>query len=663
MAFRNLMLTTSGMILYAKAQQGKRLHLSRVAVGDGLLAGGDSMVNRSGLKSERASFLIDYVHIAASNSAAEILTTMRNDDLEDGFYFRELGIFAVDPDSGEELLYLYDNAGQDGEYIPAASENIKVIERLKMIVRLENTPDVTFTASGNPLYLTVDDIDDNAQSLGSLWSSLKISQMIEGMQNSLTGEPGQFVGFDKNGKPEAQPLPESGVGRSLAGKTVRPTSSTSAIAGKGAEIFNDYREREYDSNEEPAQGNIASGEYSHAEGDRTSATAGWAHAEGYKTVASGLVAHAEGGKTIASSSYAHAEGSNTEASGPYAHAEGCETTASGQRAHAEGFRTIADKDSAHAEGFGSAASGGFGAHAEGCATKASENGAHAEGSHSEASGLYTHSEGGDTKASGQYAHAEGSGTEARGDSSHAGGIGTIAAAKAQTTIGMFNIESTKETDKLIIGKGVNGARANCFRVTHTGVYASGSHNSSGADYAELFEWLDGNSDKEDRAGRFVTLDGKYIRLAASSDNYILGIVSGNPSVVGDVYDDQWAGMFVLDVYGRPVYEWKDFPAETMEVPDENGGMETVEIQPAHREWVQKLNPDYDPAQTYIPRTERPEWAAVGLLGKLVALDDGTCRPNGWAAVGEGGIATASKERTKFRVMERLDEDHIRVMIL
>ena len=55
MAFRNLMLTTSGMILYAKAQQGKRLHLSRVAVGDGLLAGGDSMVNRSGLKSERAS--------------------------------------------------------------------------------------------------------------------------------------------------------------------------------------------------------------------------------------------------------------------------------------------------------------------------------------------------------------------------------------------------------------------------------------------------------------------------------------------------------------------------------------------------------------------------------------------------------------------------------
>ena len=164
-------------------------------------------------------------------------------------------------------------------------------------------------------------------------------------------------------------------------------------------------------------------------------------------------------------------------------------------------------------------------------------------------------------------------------------------------------------------------------------------------------------------GRFVTLDGKYIRLATSSDDYILGIVSGNPSVVGDVYDDQWAGMFVLDVYGRPVYEWREFPAETMGVPDENGKMKTIEIMPARREWVQKLNPNYDPAQTYIPRTERPEWAAVGLLGKLVVLDDGTCQPNGWATVGEGGIAPASKERTKFRIMERLDETHVRVMIL
>lgn len=593
MAFRNLMLTTSGMILYAKAQQGKLLHLSRVAVGDGLLIGGDSMVNRPGLKSERASFLIDYVHIAASNSAAEILTTMRNDDLEAGFYFRELGIFAVDPDSGEEQLYLYDNAGQDGEYIPAASENVKVVERLKMIVRLENTPNVTFTASGNPLYLTVEDIDDNVQSPGSLWSSLKISQLIEniqdslnGMQTSLTGEPGQFVGFDKDGNPEAQNLPESGVGRSMAGRSVKPTPDSTVVAGEGAEIFNDYRVRTYDTNGKPTQGNVASGIFSRAGGRNTTASGQMAHAEGVGTVASGLAAHAEGNGT----------------------------TASGRAAHAEGSMSIAKGCDAHA------------------------------------SGIRTH---------------------ALGDYSFTAGIDTIAHAM-EFAIGSCNVDTNALDNSLapqtqtlfIIGNGTKtSARSNAFRVAGNGVYGKGAYNSSGADYAELFEWLDGNPDKEDRVGRFVTLDGDRIRLAAPGDDYILGIVSGNPSVVGDVYDDQWAGMFVLDVYGRPVYEWRDFPAETVEVPDENGKMNTIEIMPAHREWVQKLNPDYDPSQTYVPRSQRPEWAAVGLLGKLVAVDDGTCQPNSWAAVGEGGIATASAKRTKYRVMARLDESHVRVMIL
>ena len=587
MAFRNLMLTTSGMILYAKAQQGKLLHLSRVAVGDGLLTGGDSMVNRPGLKSERASFLIDYVHIAASNSAAEILTTMRNDDLEEGFYFRELGIFAVDPDSGEEQLYLYDNAGQDGEYIPAASENIKVIERLKMIVRLENTPNVTFTASGNPLYLTVDDIDDNAQSPGSLWSSLKISQMIKSvqdgldeMQPSLEGKPGQFVGFNKEGKPEAQPLPESGVGRSMAGKTVKPTSSTTVVAGEGAEIFNDYREREYSADGGPSQGNVASGERARAEGGCTTASGNDSHAEGYQTIASAWSAHAEGYRTNASGLYAHAGGSRTIAKGLAAFARGTATSALGAQSFAAGYETIA-----HAGEF---VIGGYN----------------------------VDSSGSDTSTS-------------------------------------YQIQTL-----FIIGNGISNTRSNAFRVSGMGVYGKGAFNSSGADYAELFEWLDGNPDKEDRVGRFVTLDDDRIRLATPGDDYILGVVSGNPSVVGDVYDDQWAGMFVLDVYGRPVYEWRDFPAETMEVPDENGGMKIIEIAPACRKRVLKLNPDYDPVQTYVPRTQRPEWAAVGLLGKLVALDDGTCQPNGW-----GGIATASVEKTKYRVMSRLDESHVRVMIL
>ena len=228
------------------------------------------------------------------------------------------------------------------------------------------------------------------------------------------------------------------------------------------------------------------------------------------------------------------------------------------------------------------------------------------------------------------------------------------------------MSSTDETDKFIIGCGTSStARANCFRVTHTGVYAKGSYSATGADYAEFFEWLDGNPDKEDRAGRFVTLDGEKIRLAGPEDDFILGIISGNPSVVGDVHDDQWQGMYLYDIFGRPLWEDVEVPDETVEEPDPKNPENTITrvIIPAHMEHRQKLNPNYDGSQPYVPRSERPEWGCVGMLGKLIVIDDGSCQVNGWCWPGVDGIAVQSDIPTKFRVMSRIDETHIRVLIL
>ena len=79
------------------------------------------------------------------------------------------------------------------------------------------------------------------------------------------------------------------------------------------EIFNAY---------EGGTANVASGDYSHAEGSGTNATGSRSHAEGYNTTASGGCSHAEGSNTTARGMYSHAEGSNTNALNPYEHAEG-----------------------------------------------------------------------------------------------------------------------------------------------------------------------------------------------------------------------------------------------------------------------------------------------------------------------------------------------------
>lgn len=248
----------------------------------------------------------------------------------------------------------------------------------------------------------------------------------------------------------------------------------------------------------------------------------------------------------------------------------------------------------------------------------------------------------------------------------AGGYHTQARAEYQFVIGSYCNTSNTWVDQFIIGKGSSyDAAANSFRVTNTGVFASGNYASSGADYAELFEWLDGNPEGEDRIGRFVTLEGEKLRLAGPEDGFILGITSGNPSVLGDVHDDQWRGMYLYDIFGRPLWEDVEVPARTVEAPDPEHPGQTVTqvVIPAHTQRRQMLNPAYDSTQAYTPRTARPEWAAVGMMGKLVVIDDGSCQVDGWCAVGEGGCAVHSQERTKYRVLSRLDESHVRVLIL
>ena len=70
------------------------------------------------------------------------------------------------------------------------------------------------------------------------------------------------------------------------------------------------------------EGNIATGEQSHAEGSVTKAIGNYSHAEGDFTQAIGDYSHAEGQETIASGSYSHAEGYQTIALGQRQHVTG-----------------------------------------------------------------------------------------------------------------------------------------------------------------------------------------------------------------------------------------------------------------------------------------------------------------------------------------------------
>lgn len=209
----------------------------------------------------------------------------------------------------------------------------------------------------------------------------------------------------------------------------------------------------------------------------------------------------------------------------------------------------------------------------------------------------------------------------------------------------------------VIGNGTSSSNYSTAAVVSVGGNMSikGSYYpQSSADYAECFEWSDGNPKWEDRRGRFVTIDhDDTIRYANADDDYILGIISATPCVVGDSYNLEWQGRYKKDVYGQILYEDCEIEAEY----DEEGN----EIVPATIVPKPIDVEEYDSEKEYIPRLERPEWATVGMLGKLVLDDDGTCEVGGFAAPGKDGIATCGTAINGYKVIARLDENHVRVI--
>ena len=409
--------------------------------------------------------------------------------------------------------------------------------------------------------------------------------------------------------------------------------------------------------------------YASAIGYQCQAQAQFSHAEGTNTTASGVGSHAEGVQTYASGECSHAEGDSSTACNN-SHAEGADTYAS-DFAHAEGVGTSASGDIAHAEGYYTTASG-YCSHAEGNSTYASTWYSHAEGNNTSAYGSCSHAEGYKTCASGANSHAEGYGTRASVDDAHAEGDSTSASNYASHACGKYNAAMTDggtfnntTGTAFVIGNGTsNTSRSNAFSVQYNGIVKAKSTitASTTADYAEFFEWKDGNSENEDRVGHFVTLDNDKILIATDPDQYILGIVSGEPFVLGNGDCDTWNGMYLKDEFNRTIYE----PAPKMELDEETGEYKQVldeDGNPIYEGTRPKINPDYDPSRTYISRFDRKEWAPVGMLGVLSVIQDGTCEVNGYACCNKDGIATKCNRTDPgaYRVIAKISNKVVRVI--
>ena len=221
------------------------------------------------------------------------------------------------------------------------------------------------------------------------------------------------------------------------------------------------------------------------------------------------------------------------------------------------------------------------------------------------------------------------------------GCGNTVTGSSNVVAGTDNIVGSSYS--LVCGYGVDtsqkpgyvfyvGSNSVSAVISSNGYMYAAAYMTNGADYAEYFEWADGNPDGEDRRGRLVSLDGDLIRLADGDD--IDGIVSANPSVCGNDGELCWHGRYKKDIFGKVL-------------TDGNGEPVTAE--------------DYDDSAVYIPRSQRKEWSPVGLVGRLVVVDDGSCKVGG-SVCARNGIGHTTFRDTGVKMLKRLDETHIEVLI-
>lgn len=156
MSISSVFFTNKGRILQSKCMLGKTLNFTKIVIGDGELTG-RVVQELEQLISPKLEVPITRL-VTVDTSRVKIGGKFNNSNLTNGFYYRELGVYAIDPDSNVETLYCYGNAANLAEYI--SSQGSEVIEKqIEIIAIVGNEANVTATINDSLLSVSPEDLE------------------------------------------------------------------------------------------------------------------------------------------------------------------------------------------------------------------------------------------------------------------------------------------------------------------------------------------------------------------------------------------------------------------------------------------------------------------------------------------------------------------------
>lgn len=194
-------LTDAGKNLYYRNMAGEGIKFTTIQLGNGTISGPISTM--TALVS--AVVTID---AAVKNNAeryADVSGHFSNAELEEGFYWREIGVFAADPDypndRSHDILYCYQNAYDTADFIPVAS--VETVEKnITVPIIVGDASTVSCTLSSSQVLVSEADLeahDKDANAHNALFE--KINKELEKKQDTITVKGILKGGQDAKGNP------------------------------------------------------------------------------------------------------------------------------------------------------------------------------------------------------------------------------------------------------------------------------------------------------------------------------------------------------------------------------------------------------------------------------------------------------------------------------
>ena len=157
-------LTTGGRNILAKGLTGKNIHFSKVAYGDGDFDyNTESVADMTALKNWRMDLPI-VGKVVSGDGIALIKAQLINVGLAEGFRAKEIGVYAIDPDTDDEILYAYRNAGDEYSFVPGGAGPVKINVTKSYWIEIGDAENVTFNIDWSFAYVSQEEFQNHVDS-------------------------------------------------------------------------------------------------------------------------------------------------------------------------------------------------------------------------------------------------------------------------------------------------------------------------------------------------------------------------------------------------------------------------------------------------------------------------------------------------------------------